>query len=314
MSNRLAIIIPAYKSRYLHETLRSIANQNCKKFTVYIGDDASPNELYEIIKKYEKDIDIIYKRFDENLGANDLIAHWNRCIRMSTNEEWIWLFSDDDVMDPSCVELFYKDLTLNQNEDIFHFNVKVIDSTSRVIQECYNYPDRLYAKDFFEGRIKFKISSYVVEYIFKKTKYTEEGGFQYFDLAWASDDASWIKFSKEKGIKTIKSAFVYWRLSNENISSITVNENIVFRKCNSIISYLQWVDIFFFQNNITLEVSEYNKFKWFFNNLKDLQKPLFFFLKVSHNSLNKLGYRKAKLKAMATVYVVLWYIKNKTIF
>lgn len=314
MNNRLAIIIPAYKSTYLRETLQSIANQSCKKFTLYIGDDASPNKLYEIIKEYEQDIDIIYKHFDENIGGENLIAHWNRCITMSRDEEWIWLFSDDDIMNPFCVELFYNNLNLNQNEDIFHFNVKVIDNYSKVIQECNHYPDRLYAKDFFEGRINFKISSYVVEYIFKRTKYVEEDGFEYFDLAWASDDASWIKFSKDKGIKTVKGAFVYWRLSNENISSITVDEKTVFRKCNSIISYLKWVDNFFLKNNIVLEISKYNKFKWFFNNLKDIPKSLFFFLRVSHSALNKLGYKQVWVKIMATIYVIAWYIKNKTIF
>ena len=36
---KLAIIIPAYKPRFLQETLDSIAKQNNHEFTVYIGDD-----------------------------------------------------------------------------------------------------------------------------------------------------------------------------------------------------------------------------------------------------------------------------------
>lgn len=35
---KLAIIIPAYKPRFLQETLDSIAKQNNHEFTVYIGD------------------------------------------------------------------------------------------------------------------------------------------------------------------------------------------------------------------------------------------------------------------------------------
>ena len=42
---KLAIIIPAYKQRFLRETLDSIAKQNNHDFTVYIGDDASPYQL-----------------------------------------------------------------------------------------------------------------------------------------------------------------------------------------------------------------------------------------------------------------------------
>ena len=44
----LAIVIPAYKIMYFDQALSSIANQTCKDFTLYIGDDSSPFEqLYE---------------------------------------------------------------------------------------------------------------------------------------------------------------------------------------------------------------------------------------------------------------------------
>lgn len=40
---KLAIVIPAYKGRFLKETLDSIAVQAHKdEFVLYIGDDASP--------------------------------------------------------------------------------------------------------------------------------------------------------------------------------------------------------------------------------------------------------------------------------
>ena len=105
---KLAIVIPAYKLAFLKQTIESIANQTCKDFIVYIGDDASPFNLTEIINLFNNKIKIVYKRFEENVGANDLVAHWNRCIDMVQNEEWIWLFSDDDLMMDNCVDLFYK--------------------------------------------------------------------------------------------------------------------------------------------------------------------------------------------------------------
>ena len=37
----LAIIIPAYKGRFLGEALESLARQSCMDFTVYVGDDCS---------------------------------------------------------------------------------------------------------------------------------------------------------------------------------------------------------------------------------------------------------------------------------
>lgn len=53
---KLAIIIPAYKPRFLQETLDSIAKQNSHEFTVYIGDDASPYPLKTIVDHYKKQV------------------------------------------------------------------------------------------------------------------------------------------------------------------------------------------------------------------------------------------------------------------
>ena len=103
----LAIIIPAYKRRFLSRTLDSIAAQSCQDFTLYIGDDASPEDLYSIVQPFEGKLSLRYHHFDENLGGKDLVAHWERCLRMTQNEQWVLLFSDDDTMPPDAVERFY---------------------------------------------------------------------------------------------------------------------------------------------------------------------------------------------------------------
>ena len=89
MTNQLAIIIPAYKAAFLPAALDSIAAQTCKDFTVYVGDDCSPEPIGSIVEKYRDKMDIVYKRFDTNLGGTDLVAQWERCIAMSQNEPYI---------------------------------------------------------------------------------------------------------------------------------------------------------------------------------------------------------------------------------
>lgn len=46
----LAIIIPYYKLRFFEATLESLANQTDKRFKVYIGDDASPENLADLLE------------------------------------------------------------------------------------------------------------------------------------------------------------------------------------------------------------------------------------------------------------------------
>ena len=96
MKNKLAIIIPAYKARFFREVLDSIVRQSNRDFTVYIGDDASPDDLESIVSDYKDKLDIFYFRFEQNWGGRDLVAHWERCIELS-DEPLVWLFSDDDL-------------------------------------------------------------------------------------------------------------------------------------------------------------------------------------------------------------------------
>ncbi|MRX68169.1 Glycosyltransferase involved in cell wall bisynthesis [Flavobacterium resistens] len=257
----LAIVIPAYKETYLHEALSSIVNQTHKGFTVYIGDDNSPFNIYEIVKEFEDEINIVYKRFDQNIGGKDLVAQWHRCIDMIQDEKWIWLFSDDDVMEANCVEQFYKN-KLKYDDQLFHFNVKVIDSKSNDLYNVNEFPAVLHSPDLIDLKMRGKLCSYVVEYIFSRDLYETKGKFEYFDLAWGSDDATWIKFLGTKQLRTIENTFVKWRYSESNISSSNGDINFVYRKINASLSYLSWLQFFFKENGLIDKTSIYIKIKW----------------------------------------------------
>jgi len=292
MSERLAIIIPAYKSLYLKDTLQSFVDQTNKSFVLYIGDDASPNDLFSIINEFQGKLNIVYKRFDENLGGQNLVAHWNRCIKMCQEEEWIWLFSDDDLLTPDCVESFYSQLELFPNEDVFHFEVDIIDGYNQIMPNNYDiFPDKLPSNEYFKRRMKMEIKSFVVEYIVRKTIFYGLGEFEYFDLAWGADDVAWIKFSQNQGIKSIRGAKVNWRLSDSNISSIEENPGIVLRKLDANIAYLLWVDNFFKIKRIEDLTSESDKFRFVF---AIIQRASLFNIKqkvqIAFQTLDKLSY------------------------
>lgn len=61
---KLAIVIPAYKGRFLKETLDSIAVQAHKdEFVLYIGDDASPERLDKIVESYQNKVNLVYQKY-----------------------------------------------------------------------------------------------------------------------------------------------------------------------------------------------------------------------------------------------------------
>lgn len=267
--HNLAIVIPAYKESFLREAIKSFSLQTNKDFTLYIGDDCSPYDLAPIVNDFRDNINIVYRRFSTNWGKDNLTAQWSRCIDMTEGEDWIWLFSDDDLVDKTCVESFYNEVNRITDDlfDIYHFNIKVINETGTIIDEPWEFPTILKANNFFEYKSKLRLKSYAVEYIFSRRVFEEKGGFQNFDLAWGSDDATWIKFGLQKGIKTINSSMVYWRSSRENITP-SFDSNLSLRKINSVISYLLWVEFFFEVNNIRL-----NKFVYQIGFLNLFKRP-----------------------------------------
>lgn len=244
MSKELAIVIPAYKDIFFRKALDSIACQTCQDFTLYIGDDSSPYSISQMVDEYRDKIDIVYKRFDTNLGGTDLVAQWERCIAMSQEEPYIWLFSDDDVMEPRCVEEFVKLPKEEKDNYLIHFDINMIDSKGAIMKCHTPYPKIQTAKEYLDGKLFEKRNiSYVVEFIFSRDLYNKCNGFQNFDLAWGSDFITWVKMAGEcKGIMSLSGdkCRVLWRSSDQNISP-NKSKPILLRKLNSTIEYTAFV-------------------------------------------------------------------------
>lgn len=219
---QLAIIIPAYKATFLSKTLRSLAGQQVKDFHLYIGDDASPEAIAEIVKPFQHLLSITYLRFDTNEGAKDLTKHWKRCIDMTKGEPWIWLLPDDDVPTPECVAVFLKVASADKgNHKLYRFQTSHINGNGELLFETPICPPFESNAAFLLNKLQFKRSSSVAEYIFSKKKYEEVGGFTSLPLAWGSDDWLWIQLSQEDDIFTLPAGKVLLRQSNLNISANT---------------------------------------------------------------------------------------------
>ena len=68
----LAIVIPYYKRTFFEETLQCLVNHTNQRFKVYIGDDASPENPSELLKKQKGRFDFVYLSFEQNIGGKSL--------------------------------------------------------------------------------------------------------------------------------------------------------------------------------------------------------------------------------------------------
>lgn len=260
MNHELAIIIPAYKNLFFDQTLESLSRQTCLNFTVYIGDDCSPNELHPIVEKYTDLLDIVYHRFDENLGSTNLIAQWNRCLALMKGEKYFCFFSDDDLMTPDCIQNFYQELETGKPADVYHFDIDIIDSDGNLKSECAKYPPILTSSVFFRLLYTYQIDARMPEFIFRTEHFLAQGGFVEFDLAYRSDNATVMLNAAAKGIHTIPVAKVRWRDSGLNVSS-KKDDSLAVRKAMATVAFFNWIDCYYTNLNEQCPLSIRERFR-----------------------------------------------------
>lgn len=241
----LAIVVPVWKADYLVPALDSLAAQTCGAFRVYVGDDASPDDIRGVCDRYTGRMEIVYHRFQTNLGGRDLVGQWERCIGLTTDEPWIWLFSDDDVADPACVEDLLRELPRHPGVELFHFDMREIDGSGNLRFETPSYPAVLTGTDFFRLRRDGRILSFATEFVFSREVYARHGGFVKFDLAWGTDLATWTLFAGRRGMATIGPSKVSWRRSAVNITPNGRDMALLVRKVAAEADYSGWTRRYF---------------------------------------------------------------------
>lgn len=243
----LAIVIPAYKSQFLWTVLESIADQSCRNFQLYVGDDASQQNIRGIVREFSNRVPLRYHRFSENLGAVSLTAHWRRCIELS-REPWVWLFSDDDLMEEGCAEGFYRELRATPGmHELYRFNTCSIDADGGLICENAPHPQNESGSDFLVSRLRGGRTGTAQELIFSRAAWESVGGFPDFPLGWASDDAFVAAVGSQKPIRVIAGPRLKWRLSGKNISTDNSLTNAV-QKLKACSKFVEWAADFLKKN------------------------------------------------------------------
>jgi glycosyltransferase involved in cell wall biosynthesis len=270
----LAIVIPAYKARFLRDALESIARQTSKNFRLYVGDDCSPEPVGEVVREFAGRLDIHYHRFDANLGGVSLARQWERCLRL-TREPWLWCFGDDDCMEPGCVAAFLEELRLTQaGHDLYRFNTVWIDGAGAVISESPKHPLEETGGDFLRARLRGVRNSTLQELIFSRTAWERSGGIPDLPLGWGADDAFIAQLGKQKRLRTIPGPRVQWRLSDVNISNSGSNQ-VAARKIKASAELVRWTTNYFKGDGTAAreEIARLTE-QWFQNYVSHLEKFL----------------------------------------
>lgn len=218
---KFSVTVPAYKAQFLGECIDSILAQTYKNFEVIIVNDASPQDLDSIVKRYD-DPRIHYYKNKVGFGAEHVVGNWNKCLGYATGDYLICMGDDDKLM-PTCLEEYVKLMSQYPDLDVYHAMTLMIDENSKVIGIQSPRPIWESAYSMLYWRLISDRQQYIGDWLFKVSALREAKGFYDLPFAWGSDDISAIRAAKSHGVaNTCTPGFMY-RINSQTITKNTSN-------------------------------------------------------------------------------------------
>lgn len=238
---KYTFLLPAYKGAFFDEMLKSIQQQSYKNFKVLISDDCSPEDIKGICTPYLADKRFTYRRNNQNIGGNSLVAHWNMLVEMC-DTEYLIMASDDDVYNVDFLKEIDSLVMKHPDVGLFRARTCRIDADGKSFKEDIMYEE-------YEPQLSFLSSSFspsrihcIGNYVFKTATLKAEGCFMDFPLAWYSDDATIFKCSLN-GVTNTSHVLFGFRSTELNISNPD-SRNVAEKKVIATCAFCEWMSAF----------------------------------------------------------------------
>lgn len=234
----VSFVLPAYKGKFLKESIASILSQTYANFELVIVNDCSPDNIYDIVSLFN-DNRIKYYENHENIGGKDLVDNWNHCLQYATGE-WVIMASDDDVYEPNFVSEMI--LLVNKYPDVnlAHSRLRIINAKGETVEISDPSIERECAEEFIFHVFVKRRKQVAPDFMFRASAMKECGGFVNFPKAWGSDDATWCKLALVGGCVAYSfNPLFSWRCSGDNISSL---KNNLFEKAKARVSLANYFE------------------------------------------------------------------------
>ena len=215
-SPRLSFLLPAWKSAFLAEAIRSIVAQTSADWELVVVDDCSPEPLRKIVESFD-DPHIRYVRNEKNLGGHNLVRQWNHCITFATGE-YVVLAADDDLYKPVFCEEVIRLAEKYPDVDLIHSSVEQIDEEGKHLWDDSILPEFTSKYEYLNWWLTGRSFTCIGNFAFRRTALQEMGGFIDFPCAFGSDIATPIALSRNGVANTSEMLFCF-RQSAQHLSA-----------------------------------------------------------------------------------------------
>ena len=214
---KFTVAIPAYKSKFLKECIDSVLAQTIDDFEVIVLNDASPENVDEIVLSYS-DNRIKYYKNEKNVGAVDVVDNWNKCLEYATGDYFVCI-GDDDKLLPNALEEYSKLIDKYPGLSVYHGQTEIINEDSQFANVTVRRPDYESVYSLIWHRWKCRYNQFVGDFLYDTKKLKEKGGYYKLPLAWGSDDITAAMAAADKGIANTQEAVFLYRVNRQTISA-----------------------------------------------------------------------------------------------
>lgn len=244
LNNKVTFLLPAYKNKFLRESIKSILSQSYTNLELIIIDDASPELINDTVSLFD-DNRIKYMRLDNNRGGLNMMKHWNECLNMITTPLMV-MASDDDVYHPLFLERMMQLVVKYPKVNLFHSRSANINDRGDILDVRAPNAELEEILDFMVQRIMNHRSLCAQEFLIRTDALRAIGGFIDFPLGWFSDDATWFSLAQNNGVAASNETLFYMRNSNISLSGMSGNNTI---KIEATLLYINWLRSFLSELN-----------------------------------------------------------------
>ena len=210
-----SITIPAYKSKYLKDAIDSCLTQSYANFELIIVDDASPENLYDLVSRYT-DNRIRYYRNDKNCGALHVVDNWNICLSYCKGE-YVICMGDDDRLTQCCLEQYARLIHKYPEMKVFHALTELIDEDGHVKKTLPRHAETESVLSMLLNHWRGD-AQYIGDFCFHVKQLRQDGGFFKQPLAWGADDISTVRAASYAGIANTPNVCFQYRENRQTIS------------------------------------------------------------------------------------------------
>lgn len=237
---KLTFLLPTYKVRWLREAISSILGQSFGDFELVIVNDKSPEDVKGVVDEFG-DERIRYYENEVNIGGQNLVHQWNRCLDLARGE-YVVIAGDDDVYHPDfateCLRLAEK----YPEVGIIRARTEQIDEEGRLLAIDNSFPEWMsqaeYAFRYRDGSAFICIGNFMF-----RTDQLRERGIVDFPKALGSDIATSIDLAC-RGMANTSEILFSFRQSSEHISGRT---DAPVQRIEAIEKLFSWLKTYDFQ-------------------------------------------------------------------